>query len=124
ALPASRAPRDDAERRHAGGGAGGAGVVRGADNRQVDGPAQAVSRRAFVVVLDGCGVGELPDAGDYGDAGSNTLVHLARAAGGLDLPVLGGLGLGSIVAVEGVPPAATPVVHGRLAPLGPGKEST
>jgi phosphopentomutase len=81
-------------------------------------------RRAFVVVLDACGVGELPDAGDYGDAGSNTLGHLAQAAGGLDLPVLGGLGLGSIIPIEGVPPAADPVVHGRLHPLGPGKEST
>jgi phosphopentomutase len=84
-----------------------------------------VSRRAFVVVLDACGVGALPDAADYaGDEGSNTLVHVAEDAGGLDLPVLGRLGLGSIVPIEGVPPAAHPVVHGRLHPLGPGKEST
>jgi phosphopentomutase len=84
-----------------------------------------VSRRAFVVVLDACGVGALPDAGDYaGDEGSNTLVHLAEDVGGLDLPVLGRLGLGSIVDLLGVPPAADPVVHGRLHPLGPGKEST
>jgi phosphopentomutase len=84
-----------------------------------------VSRRAFVVVLDACGVGALPDAADYaGDEGSNTLVHLAEDVGGLDLPVLGRLGLGSIVAMRGVPPAADPVVHGRLHPLGPGKEST
>jgi phosphopentomutase len=84
-----------------------------------------VSRRAFVVVLDACGVGALPDAADYaGDEGSNTLGHLAEDAGGLDLPVLGRLGLGSIVALRGVPPAAEPVVHGRLHPLGPGKEST
>jgi phosphopentomutase len=80
--------------------------------------------RAFVVVLDACGVGELPDAADYGDAGSNTLAHLAEAVGGLDLPVLQRLGLGSIVPIEGVPPADEPVVHGRLAPIGPGKEST
>jgi phosphopentomutase len=84
-----------------------------------------VSRRAFVVVLDACGVGALPDAAEYaGDEGSNTLAHLAEDAGGLDLPVLGRLGLGSIVALQGVPPAAEPVVHGRLHPLGPGKEST
>jgi phosphopentomutase len=84
-----------------------------------------VSRRAFVVVLDACGVGALPDAGEYaGDEGSNTLAHLAQDAGGLDLPVLGRLGLGSIVALLGVPPAGAPVVHGRLHPLGPGKEST
>jgi phosphopentomutase len=84
-----------------------------------------VSRRAFVVVLDACGVGALPDAAEYaGDEGSNTLVHLAQDAGGLDLPTLGRLGLGSIVPLEGVPPAEAPVVHGRLHPLGPGKEST
>ena len=81
-------------------------------------------RRATVVVLDACGVGELPDAADYGDAGSNTLVHLAEQAGGLTLPTLQRLGLGSIVPVLGVPPAPSPVVHGRLRPLGPGKEST
>ncbi len=80
-------------------------------------------RRAAVVVLDACGVGELPDAADYGDAGSNTLVHLAEQAGGLRLPTLQRLGLGSIVPLLGVPPAAAPVVHGRLRPLGPGKES-
>jgi phosphopentomutase len=84
-----------------------------------------VSRRAFVVVLDACGVGALPDAADYaGDEGSNTLVHLAEDVGGLDLPTLGRLGLGSIVPLMGVPPAEHPVVHGRLHPLGPGKEST
>lgn len=38
------------------------------------------SRRAFVVVLDACGVGALPDAGEYGDAGTNTLAHLATSA--------------------------------------------
>lgn len=83
-----------------------------------------MSRRAVVVVLDACGVGALPDAADYGDAGANTLAHLAQAAGGLDLPVLQRLGLGSILPLEGVPPAAHPVVHGRLHPLGPGKDST
>ena len=81
-------------------------------------------RRAFVVVLDACGVGELPDAAEYGDAGSNTLGHLAEAVGGLRVPVLQRLGLGNIIPIEGVPPADAPVVHGRLAPLGPGKEST
>jgi phosphopentomutase len=81
-------------------------------------------RRATVVVLDACGVGELPDAAEYGDAGSNTLVHVAEQVGGLRLPTLGRLGLGSIVPLSGVAPASDPVVHGRLRPLGPGKEST
>src|SRR5436305_1795547 len=81
-------------------------------------------RRAFVVVLDACGVGALPDAAEYGDAGANTLGHLARAAGGLELPCLARLGLGSVLELEGVPPARTPVLHGRLHALGPGKDST
>jgi phosphopentomutase len=82
-----------------------------------------VSRRAFVVVLDACGAGELPDSADYGDAGANTLGHVSEAAGGLDLPVLGELGLGSVLPLEGVPPAPEPVMHGRLHPLGPGKDT-
>ncbi len=81
-------------------------------------------RRAFVVVLDACGVGALPDAADYGDAGTNTLAHLARGVGGLELPALARLGLGSIVELAGVPPAKDPVVHGRLGAIGPGKDST
>jgi len=83
-----------------------------------------VSRRAIVVVADACGAGELPDAGDYGDSGANTLGHLADAVGGLDLPALGSLGLGSILPLAGVPPAAAPVLHGRLAAQGHGKDST
>lgn len=82
-----------------------------------------MERRAFVVVLDACGAGELPDAADYGDAGANTLGHVAQAAGGLDLPTLERLGLGSILPLAGVPPAAQPVLHGRLHPLGPGKDT-
>ncbi len=80
--------------------------------------------RAVVVVLDACGVGALPDAADYGDEGANTLGHLATAAGGLQLPILQRLGLGSIVQLQGVAPAAEPVLHGRLRLLGHGKDST
>lgn len=81
-------------------------------------------RRAFVLVIDACGIGALPDADAYGDAGTNTLAHLAEAVGGLRLPTLGALGLGSILALRGVPPAAGPAIHGRLHALGPGKDST
>jgi phosphopentomutase len=82
------------------------------------------SRRALVVVLDACGAGALPDAADYGDAGTNTLAHLAQAVGGLELPTLQRLGLGSILPLAGVAQAGEPVVHGRLHPLGFGKDST
>ncbi|HZB77999.1 MAG TPA: phosphopentomutase [Solirubrobacteraceae bacterium] len=82
-----------------------------------------MQRRAFVIVLDACGAGELPDSGEYGDAGANTLGHVAESAGGLDLPTLQRLGLGSALPLTGCPPAASPVVHGRLHPLGPGKDT-
>jgi phosphopentomutase len=83
----------------------------------------ARSRRAFVLVIDACGAGALPDAAAYGDEGTCTLTHLAEANGGLELPLMESLGLGSIVPVAGVAPAADPAIHGRLAPIGPGKDS-
>jgi phosphopentomutase len=83
-----------------------------------------MGRRAFVVVLDACGIGALPDAESYGDAGANTLGHLSEAAGGLTLPTLAGLGLGSILPLVGVSATAHPVLHGRLHALGAGKDST
>jgi phosphopentomutase len=76
-----------------------------------------------VLVIDACGVGALPDAALYGDEGTNTLLHVAEATGGLELPALGGLGLGSILRLPGVPAAEDPAVFGRLHPLGPGKDS-
>jgi phosphopentomutase len=79
--------------------------------------------RAFVIVIDACGAGELPDSADYGDAGANTLAHFAEAAGGLDVPALERLGLGCIQPTAGVAVAAEPVLHGRVHPLGPGKDT-
>ncbi len=81
-------------------------------------------RRAFVVVIDGLGAGAEPDAADYGDSGANTLAHVARAAGGLDLPAFEHLGLGNIAPIDGVAPSPAPVVHGTLAHGGAGKDST
>ncbi len=84
-----------------------------------------MQRRAFVVVIDACGAGAAPDADLYGDAGTNTLGHLAEhLRGALKLPTLQRLGLGSILSLSGVAPAARPVLHGRLRPSGPGKDST
>ncbi|HDQ99322.1 MAG TPA: phosphopentomutase [candidate division WOR-3 bacterium] len=84
-----------------------------------------LSHRAVVLVLDGVGCGELPDAASYGDAGSNTLGNLARAVGGLRLPNLGRLGLGHITDILGVPPASRPAGgHGRMAEASAGKDST
>src|SRR2546421_9167472 len=51
-------------------------------------------------------------------------MHLSQRAGGLRLPTFARLGLGSVVELEGAPPAEQPVLHGRLHPQGPGKDST
>jgi len=83
-----------------------------------------VPRRAFVVVIDACGAGAAPDAALYGDEGANTLGHLAEHLGGLRLPNLQRLGLGSILPLAGVAPARDPALHGLLCPTGPGKDST
>lgn len=84
-----------------------------------------MSRRAAVVVLDGVGIGEAPDAGKYGDEGSNTLGNLARAVGGLRLPNLERAGLGTIAPLQGVQPPQRPTAaHGLLVPATAGKDST
>jgi phosphopentomutase len=82
-------------------------------------------KRVVLIVLDGVGIGALPDADAYGDAGSNTLGNLARAVGGFDLPNLGALGLGNIAPLEGMPPAAEPLgAFGVMQETSPGKDST
>jgi phosphopentomutase len=81
--------------------------------------------RATVIVLDGVGVGALPDAADFGDEGSNSVGNTARAVGGLTLPNLGLLGLGNVTDIVGVPPMAdTSGAYGRMAEVSPGKDST
>jgi phosphopentomutase len=57
-----------------------------------------------VIVLDAVGAGALPDAADYGDEGSDTLGNVARAVGGLDLPMMEALGLGNVAELEGCRP--------------------
>src|SRR5262245_60710115 len=80
--------------------------------------------RACVIVLDAVGAGELPDAADYGDEGSNTLGNLARAVGGLDLPSLEALGLGNVTPLDGCPPQpGAPAIAGRLLERSKGKDS-
>ena len=81
--------------------------------------------RAIIIILDSVGVGELPDAADYGDRGSNTLGNLASTLGGLQLPHLGRLGLGNIIALSGVPAAVYPTAaYGKMAERSAGKDTT
>lgn len=82
-------------------------------------------RRVLILVMDGVGVGELPDAADFGDSGSCTLGNLAEAVGGLNLSCLGRLGLGNIIPLLGVPPVDEPLAaYGKMAMQSPGKDTT
>jgi len=81
--------------------------------------------RACVIVLDAVGAGELPDAGEYGDEGSNTLANVAKAVGGLDLPTMEALGLGNVEPLDGCPPQpGAPALAGRLVERSKGKDTT
>ncbi len=88
-------------------------------------PPNLGARRALILVLDGLGIGALPDAARYGDEGSDTLGNTARAVGGLRVPVLERLGLGTLADLPGV----RPVEHheaaaGILRAQSTGKDST
>ena len=81
--------------------------------------------RVCVIVLDAVGAGALPDAAEYGDEGSDTLGNVARAVGGLDLPMLEALGLGNVEPLEGCrPQPGAPAVAGRLLARSKGKDTT
>ena len=81
--------------------------------------------RACVIVLDAVGAGELPDAAEFGDEGSDTLGNVARAVGGLDLPNMEALGLGNVETLEGCPPQpGAPAVAGRLVERSRGKDTS
>jgi phosphopentomutase len=81
--------------------------------------------RACVIVLDAVGAGELPDAAEYGDEGSDTLGNVAKVVGGLDLPNLEALGLGNVEPLEGCPPQpGAPAIAGRLMERSKGKDTT
>lgn len=82
-------------------------------------------KRVLLIILDGVGIGALPDADQYCDSDANTLMHVAEAVHGIDLPVLQQLGLGNICPVPGLVPVAKPqAAWGKMAELSPGKDTT
>jgi phosphopentomutase len=83
------------------------------------------ARRAALIVLDGVGAGAARDAGDYGDAASDTLGHVAAAIGGAALPNLERLGLGRATRMAGLrADGNTTGAWGTMEPASPGKDST
>jgi phosphopentomutase len=84
-----------------------------------------MKRRAVILVLDGVGAGEAPDAAAYGDVASNTLAHVARAVGGFNLPALAEAGLGNVLELDGIPASENVTgAWGRMCPASAGKDST
>jgi phosphopentomutase len=80
--------------------------------------------RVIWIVLDSVGVGAMPDAAAYGDAGSDTLGNIARIRG-LSLPNLCRLGLGNLKPTPQLPPASAPEgAYGRCTLASPGKDTT
>jgi len=80
--------------------------------------------RFIIMILDGVGAGALPDAGNYGDTGSNTLGNLANLVD-LRVPNLASLGIGNVLPLRGVPPTPEPTaLPGVLAERSAGKDTT
>ena len=81
--------------------------------------------RTIMIVLDSVGIGELPDAEEYGDNGADTLGNLAKAVGGFKLPNLEQLGLGKIRMLEGVDSdLKAKGIYGKMAEASKGKDTT
>jgi phosphopentomutase len=80
--------------------------------------------RVIWIVLDSVGIGEMPDAGDYGDVGRTTLGHIAESRP-LAVPNLVRLGLANIVPLAHLTPATAPIgAYGKGATHSPGKDTT
>jgi phosphopentomutase len=81
-------------------------------------------KRVTVIVLDGVGAGEAPDAAAYGDVGSNSLSNTARVVGGLHLPHMAQIGFGYITPMLGVPLVSNPTgAYGKCRPQSAGKDT-
>lgn len=83
------------------------------------------NRRAILVILDGVGIGNAPDAKAWGDEDANTLLHVAEVSGPLRAPNLTRLGLGNVLACPGVAPVTSPeFAFGRMREQAMGKDTT
>jgi len=80
--------------------------------------------RVLWIVLDSVGMGELPDAANYGDVGSNTIGNIAKKVGGLNIPNLTRLGLGNIEGMQNLARTDKPEgIFARLGELSNGKDT-
>lgn len=81
-------------------------------------------KKAILITLDSLGVGELPDAADFGDEGSNTLGNMASALSGLNLPGLEKMGLGFLGDFKGIKRIKDPIAsYGIMAEKSKAKDT-
>lgn len=84
-----------------------------------------MSKRVLLLVMDSVGIGEMPDAWEYGDEGSNTLANISTAIGGLRIPNLAKLGIGNITDIPFVPPEKNVIAnYGKMNEISKGKDTT
>ena len=80
--------------------------------------------RIFTIVIDSLGVGAMPDAAQYGDAGCDTLGHIAERTENFQIPNLQKLGMANLHTLQGVEPAEKPLAcHGKLKEASKGKDT-
>jgi phosphopentomutase len=80
--------------------------------------------RVIIIVLDGFGVGALPDAKDYNDEGANTLTHVYHSSPDFDLPNLAKLGLYNLIENYKSKKCKVEGCYGKMAELSKGKDTT
>ncbi|MCH5584256.1 phosphopentomutase [Shimazuella sp. AN120528] len=81
--------------------------------------------RVILIVLDSVGIGELPDADNFNDVGSHTLLHISQHQNGLRLPNMQEMGLGNIEELVGVKPVNNPTAfYGKMVEISRGKDTT
>lgn len=81
--------------------------------------------RVALIVLDSVGIGAMPDAQEYDDAGAHTLGHIAEYKHGLHMPNLMKMGLGNIEPLKGIDPVTQPIAnYAKMKELSKGKDTT
>ena len=81
-------------------------------------------KRIFTVVIDSLGIGEMPDAASYGDAGTDTLGHIAANVEEFKIPNLQKLGIANLKDLAGIAPVEKPLAYyGKLREASNGKDT-
>lgn len=80
--------------------------------------------KIHVVVMDSVGIGEAPDAANFGDVGSHTLGHIAEKMNGLTMPVMESMGLANIEPLQGMQATNEPqAFYGKMQEASVGKDT-